>query len=87
MALEMNSYITKKRLAAFTFLMLANITYLFSQENNNPIKFSGSASVSDNFYSASGIDPRQPGNLLSFIIQPNKQLFSNLLISLELALD
>jgi len=83
MALEMNSYITKKRLAAFTFLMLANITYLFSQENNNPIKFSGSASVSDNFYSASGIDPRQPGNLFTGIFRANITLFNQVDLPFE----
>lgn len=83
MVLELNSYNTKKRLAAFTILMLANITYLFSQEINNPIKFSGSASLSDNFYSSNGIDPRQPSNNLIGIIRANITLFDQIDLPFE----
>ena len=59
--------INKRSYLVFVFLCFL-LPESFSQNSNEVIKFSGSASISDNFYSASGIDPRQPGNMLTGIL-------------------
>lgn len=54
--------ILKELLFILIFLIISS-TRLYAQENNDNIRFSGSANLSDNFYSSNGIDPRQPPNL------------------------
>jgi hypothetical protein len=54
------------------------------QKRREWIKFGGSASFSDNFYSAKGIDPRQPGNMLTGIFRANITLFNQISLPFEL---
>ena len=68
--------------------LLVYSTMLFSQEENKKnVKFSGSANITDNFYSASGIAPRQPGNMLTGIIRANLTLFDQIELPFELYLS
>lgn len=70
-----------------SYIVLVFLCFLlpesFSQNDNDIIKFSGSASISDNFYSASGIDPRQPGNMLTGILRANLTLFNQIELPFE----
>ena len=71
-----------KRYIVFVLLCLLFFES-FSQDNNEMIKFSGSASISDNFYSSSGIDPRQPENMLTGILRANFTLFNQIELPFE----
>lgn len=65
------------------FLIMSN-KGLYSQENKDNIRFSGSANLSDNFYSSNGIDPRQPSNLFVGIFRANITLFNQVDLPFEL---
>ncbi|MFO7829029.1 MAG: hypothetical protein R6V23_10435 [Bacteroidales bacterium] len=65
------------------FLSISN-TRLYAQENKDNIRFSGSANLSDNFYSSNGIDPRQPPNLFVGILRANITLFNQVDLPFEL---
>lgn len=65
------------------FLSISS-TRLYAQENNDNIRFSGSANLSDNFYSSNGIDPRQPPNLFVGILRANITLFNQVDLPFEL---
>lgn len=64
-------------------LLLSNTTGLYAQDENNAIKFNGSVNLSDNFYSASGIDPRQPSNMYMGILRANITLFDQVELPFE----
>ncbi|MBI9053525.1 MAG: hypothetical protein JEY96_06885 [Bacteroidales bacterium] len=70
-------------LLLITILSTAFVHTLFAQENNQNITFNGSANLSDNFYSSSGIDPRQPGNLFTGIFRANISLFNQVDLPFE----
>ncbi len=58
---------------------------LFPQEEKKKaVKFTGSASLSSNFYQAEGIAPRQPGNLQVGILRANISLFDKVELPFEL---
>jgi len=61
-----------------------NVGGLYAQSGSEVIKFSGSASVFDNFYSSSGIDPRQPANLFTTVLRANVTLFDQIELPFEL---
>ncbi len=73
-----------KMLLILGLLILFNSGIRAQEEKNSPIKFSGSANFSDNFYSASGIDPRQPSNMFLGIIRANVSLFDQIDLPFEL---
>jgi len=58
-----------------------------TQEKNKIIQFNGSASITDNFYSSHGIDPRQPSNILMTILRANITLFGQIELPFELYLS
>lgn len=64
--------------------MLGMLTVSFAQEDNKLVKFSGSMSLSDNFYSASGIDARQPSNMFMAVFRANINLFDQVNLPFEL---
>jgi hypothetical protein len=77
-----------KKILLLLGCLLVYSTMLFSQEENKKnVKFSGSANITDNFYSASGIAPRQPGNMLTGIIRANLTLFDQIELPFELYLS
>lgn len=78
----LNKTLSKRLLLAFVLICFL-LTTSYSQENNEVIKFSGSASLSDNFYSASGIDPRQPSNMFTGILRANLTLFNQIELPFE----
>lgn len=80
----------KKIILRLQFLITCLIIFastLFSQERKGVIKFGGSANISDNFYSANGIDPRQPDNMLTGIFRANITLFDQIQLPFELYLS
>jgi len=64
-------------------LLCVNNTRLLSQESNDNVRFSGSANLSDNFYSSNGIDPRQPANLFVGVFRANITLFNQVDLPFE----
>ena len=66
-----------------TILLMLITKIIMAQDEYKPIRFSGSASVSDNFYSANGIDPRQPSNMLIGILRANVILFDQINLPFE----
>ncbi len=67
--------------------MLFCLLYLsaYTQTNKKNItKFNGSVSIADNFYSANGIEARQPGNMLIGIVRANLTLFKQIQLPFEL---
>jgi len=65
-------------------LLIISNKILYAQENNDNVRFSGSANLSDNFYSSNGIDPRQPPNLFVGILRANITLFNQVDLPFEL---
>ena len=65
-------------------LLIISNKILYAQENNDNVRFSGSANLSDNFYSSNGIDPRQPSNLFVGIFRANITLFNQVDLPFEL---
>ena len=64
-------------------LLIMNSLKIYSQENNDNLRFSGSANLSDNFYSSNGIDPRQPSNLFVGVFRANITLFNQVDLPFE----
>ncbi|GIV45834.1 MAG: hypothetical protein KatS3mg036_0652 [Ignavibacterium sp.] len=59
----------------FSLSNLTN-TSLFAQDVSNYIKIGGSINLSDNFYSSSGIDRRQPANVARGILRTTVQFMT-----------
>lgn len=74
----------KMRINLILVLMLGLLTTSFAQEGKKAVKFSGSMGLSDNFYSASGIDPRQPSNMFMAVFRANVNLFDQVNLPFEL---
>jgi len=75
--------VTLMTLLLILILLTINITNVYSQENNDNVKFTGSANLSDNFYSSNGIDPRQPSNLFVGVFRANITLFNQVDLPFE----
>lgn len=74
----------KIKISLLLILMLGMLAVSFAQEDKNLVKFSGSMSLSDNFYSASGIDARQPSNMFMAVFRANINLFDQVNLPFEL---
>ena len=66
------------------FLGNSSTTKLFAQGVNDYIKIGGSINLSDNFYSSSGIDRRQPGNVARGIFRTTVTIYDQIQLPFEL---
>lgn len=80
--------ITRKRFIPFFSIMIFSLsnltnTSLFAQDVNNYIKVGGSINISDNFYSSSGIDRRQPANVARGILRTTVTIYDQIQLPFE----
>lgn len=80
--------ITRKRFIPFFSIMIFSLsnltnTSLFAQDVSNYIKIGGSINLSDNFYSSSGIDRRQPANVARGILRTTVTIYDQIQLPFE----
>lgn len=88
--MKTNNYILFNVELLFKVVLISLLVSIpnFAQKDDNEIfKFRGSLSLSSDFYSAKGIQARQPSNLQRLIFRTNFNLFNQVDIPLELYLS
>ncbi|MEJ5261522.1 MAG: hypothetical protein WHT45_02500 [Ignavibacterium sp.] len=66
------------------FLSFYSNNFLFAQNVSNYIRIGGSINLSDNFYSSSGIDRRQPANVARGIFRTTITIYDQIQLPFEL---
>lgn len=93
--LTFNSYLMQRMQILLSIFLIFFCSVIYAQQENDTIaggkqkrkewiKLGGSASIADNFYSARGIEPRQPANMLTGIFRADITLFDQITLPFEL---